>query len=340
MVALIANLQSDAGCKVHVVYSRRPETPARLADMFASNVHLHDIKMSGLSALSAVFKLRGLFRKLRPGIVHLHSSFAGFVGRASTIFGRGPAKVFYSPHCISFMRQDIGSVKRTVFIALELVAGLAPCTYLACSGSEQAAIKRYLFKRSVVVENAAQGVEHVCSGTAPDSAVRIVTCGGIRAQKNPEEYAELCRRLASLPAYGGVTFEWLGDGDGSLRTMLEMAGVTVSGWLTPGEAHKQMRASSIYLSTSLWEGMPISVIEAMGLHLPIVARNCDGNRDLVASGRTGEMYDDLEGGFRALCKVIDDVQLRSSYAENAAVEFKKRFTPSVLLARLEEVYSL
>ena len=49
-------------------------------------------------------------------------------------------------------------------------------------------------------------------------------------------------------------------------------------------------SSDIYLSTSLYEGLPISILEAMSIGLPIVASNVIGNCDTIENGKSGFLY--------------------------------------------------
>ena len=44
---------------------------------------------------------------------------------------------------------------------------------------------------------------------------------------------------------------------------------------------------NIFLSTSLYKGLPISILEAMSVGLPILASNVVGNRDTIENGKSG-----------------------------------------------------
>ena len=52
-----------------------------------------------------------------------------------------------------------------------------------------------------------------------------------------------------------------------------------------------LRNSDIFLSTSLYEGLPISVLEAMSAGLPILASKVIGNIDTIEDGKSGYFYD-------------------------------------------------
>lgn len=86
MVCLIANRLAREGHDVHVVYSLRPDTPANFHALFDATVKLRHIQMKGVPLLPMLLELRRTLVGIGPDVVHLHSSFAGFLGRIGTLF--------------------------------------------------------------------------------------------------------------------------------------------------------------------------------------------------------------------------------------------------------------
>ncbi|MBN3770517.1 glycosyltransferase, partial [Burkholderia sp. Se-20378] len=309
MVCLIANRLARDGHDVHVVYSVRPDTPPGLAALFDARVALHHVQMKGAGPLRTVFRLRATLTALEPDVVHLHSSFAGFLGRLSTLFALRKAAFFYSPHCISFMRRDISTLKRLAFVALERIACARKCLYVACSESEGRAIRAWLRQPVVVIENAVGGAPHV----RPDDAARpssgplcVTTVGGIRTQKDPVLFAQIAQGMRAR----GMRFVWIGDGDDALKARLAEAGVEVTGWLPHDEVARRLDRADVYLSTSSWEGMPVSVIEAMLAGRPVVVSDCAGNVDVVRHLQTGVVYATAAEAVAWLARLTGDRALR------------------------------
>ncbi|KVL24067.1 glycosyltransferase [Burkholderia cepacia] len=339
MVCLIANRLARDGHDVHVVYSVRPDTPPAIAAMFDSRVSLRHVQMKGVGLLRTVGRLRATLNEIGPDVVHLHSSFAGFLGRLSTLFALPKAAFFYSPHCISFMRRDISGVKRLAFVGLEWIACVRKCLYVACSESEGRAIRAWLRQPVVVVENAVVDTPSSAragdQGRPADGPLRVVTVGGIRAQKNPALFAQIADGLRAR----GVRFVWIGDGDDASKARLAEAGVEVTGWLPHDEVARRLAGTDVYLSTSSWEGMPVSVIEAMLAGRPVVVSGCAGNVDVVRHLQTGVIYATAADAVAWLERLAVDDALRRDLARQASREARQRFGEARLLAELVPLYA-
>ena len=73
---------------------------------------------------------------------------------------------------------------------------------------------------------------------------------------------------------------------------------------------KLLKISNIAVSTANQEGLPVNIMEAMYVGLPIVASNCRGNRDLVEDGRNGYLVD-LDEGIR-YSKCVEELYLKEN----------------------------
>lgn len=329
MVCASANLLADAGLRVHVVYSPRPETPAGLKELFRASVTLHPVPMSARATITATVQLRRLVLSIRPDVIHLHSSFAGFLGRISALALPFKTRIFYSPHCISMMRQDI-NLRRYAFAMLERLACITDCTYLACSVSEKNEIRKWIGKDARLLENAVDfdlaeaTTEPLRATTAATHILNLVTVGGVRAQKNPKLFAEIARscKRRQLP----VEFLWIGDGDEALVSELRHSGVVVSGWKPRHQVKELLRSSDLYLSTARWEGLPVSIIEAMTCGIPVLATRCTGNVDVIDHARTGLLFDSAAGALAIIERITSNELALHRLANAAIAEAKTRFS--------------
>ena len=87
-------------------------------------------------------------------------------------------------------------------------------------------------------------------------------------------------------------------GDGSQREYLESLaqglGVSPSvrfvGWIAHGELHKCLASADIYVSTSLSDGAPVSLLEAMACGLPVVSTDAGSAGELIRDGENGFLF--------------------------------------------------
>jgi glycosyltransferase involved in cell wall biosynthesis len=230
MISLMVDLQTKAGCQVSVIYSLRQESPINLNELFPKEVKLINLQCSSVSQrIGSVLRLRKLLSHLKPCNLFLHSSYAGFIGRVATL--AMPFECFYFPHCISFMRQDVSLPTKVLFLLLELIASMRKSRYVACSESERLALKNWIpFSEPLLIENAVDSKFWVNEIRWSQRSRIVVTCGQIRVQKGPSEFADIATKVKKLDP--SIKFVWIGDGnDIKLKERLAKSGVEVTGWL-------------------------------------------------------------------------------------------------------------
>jgi glycosyltransferase involved in cell wall biosynthesis len=101
-----------------------------------------------------------------------------------------------------------------------------------------------------------------------------------------------------------------------------------------------LRAADMFLLTSRWENLPISIVEAFRAGLPVVATDCGGVKELVDDS-VGALLPvgDAAGIAGALAGVIADPDLRAAKGAAALARSKEdRFDPAAVHARFADMY--
>ena len=98
-------------------------------------------------------------------------------------------------------------------------------------------------------------------------------------------------------------------------------------------------AMDIFLLTSLWEGLPRSVLQARASGLPVVATAVDGTPEAVRDGDTGFLVEahDVEGAAERVLRLLDDPELRRRMGEAARLEMEE-FRIQSMVERQDELY--
>jgi glycosyltransferase involved in cell wall biosynthesis len=289
-----------------------------------------------ISPLRDVRSFISLFRTLkahRPHAVHLHSSKAGFLGRLACRI-LNIRHVIYSPRGFAFLREDVPPWKRKAYYIFEKLAAWFGGTITACSNDEYHYAKK-LTKRSMMIPN---GIDlrmiSKVKRTSSRSSVLIGTNGRISSQKNPALFCDIAERSNRKD----VSFLWIGDGE--LRDIISTCGrpVTITGWKSREQGLELVSGLDIYVQTSLWEGMPISVLEAMALGKPVVATDIVGNRDLVIHGKTGYLGSSADDIARYVNILIDDPDQRSEMGQAGKRLIEEHYDIRRLVKSFEALY--
>lgn len=93
------------------------------------------------------------------------------------------------------------------------------------------------------------------------------------------------------------------------------------------------KGASLYAMSSHHEGLPLVLIEAMSMGLPIVSYDCPtGPADIVSNGETGILvpYLDIDALAASLDKVMLDDSLRKRYSAEALVQVNKFSVPTIV----------
>lgn len=278
---------------MYVAHKTRPRTPADYKDYFNKRIHLIKVKnftksISPVLDVKAFFEIKQIAKDVKPDIIHLHSSKAGALGRF--VFNGKKVPLHYTPHEYSFLMQNQGEAKRAIYKAVETVCAKRSCTTISCSlGEHQETLK--LTKRAKYVNNGINTGELdkvIKKIQVADHPFTVFTLDHICYQENPELLNKIA--LAMLL--------WIGDGE--MRESLAASNITITGWADRVEASRLSMNADLFLLTSLWEGLPISLLEAMYMEKLCVFNDAIGNHDVIENGRNGFVCRTVEEFFKGI----------------------------------------
>ncbi len=318
-----------------IIYSnQRKEITQQQIDVdFPANIQLINIAMERelkpINDLKSTFTLRKLLKELQPNVVHLHSSKAGVIGRWATFLNGNKCKVFYTPHGYSFLREDVSHVKKKLFYSIEKITQLFfGGTTIACGDTEYKIAKR--IGKSLLVRNGIDLNLLEQFYEKRDNSTRqlvIGTIGRISYQKNPTLFNAIALQF---PEH---MFFWIGDGE--LNHLLTAPNITITGWFTNNVAvFPYLNQLDLYIQTSLWEGLPIAVLEAMAFRKPIIATNVIGNKDIVINDYNGFLFNSASELYPIIKKLERPdyrLQLGNQAFENCTIYFDKNKNFNLLL---------
>lgn len=238
---------------------------------------------------------------LRPDVVHLHSSFAGAIGRLVLapfrFFG---LKVVYCPHAFAFM-MGISQRKATAYARVEkCLAHL--CDAIVCvSKHERRTALRYGLPddKLVVVRN---GVISRPSQYAPPNHAKtcldVLFVGRFDRQKGFDTLLNAMRILEGHP----IRLKAVGDSVYGGYAREERSNIEYVGWVDHNTLDSLYREADVLLMPSRWEGFAMVPLEAMSIGVPVLASAIPALTEVVSEGVNGRLFgvDDAE----ALAEVL------------------------------------
>ncbi len=295
---------------------RLPHVAVRLLPELGRQIH-------PLNDLLALIQLTKLLRRIRPSIVHTHSSKAGILGRWAAWFAGVPV-IIHTIHGYGITPVQPGWLKH-LLIMMERITGWITTQWVAVS---QADIKQghtwRLFRNNVQLVRAgidprpfqqamaASDRELMRKELGAEPGTRLIgTVACLKPQKAPEDFVEVAQLITqSLP---NVRFVLVGDGE--LRAKVESLitrhrlhdRVHLAGWRRDIPA--MMNAFDVFVLTSHWEGLARVLLEARATGLPIVATNVGGAEEVVVGPSVGELCPagDITGLANALIRILSDL---------------------------------
>ena len=298
-----------------IIYSgnRKEIDTQKIKSEFSDGVKLIQVNMvrefSPVQDFKSTYQLIKELKKINPDVIHLHSSKAGVLGRVAYFFLFKKKKLFYSPHGYSFLRTDISKTVKNIYWGIEKsFQRFFGGSIVACGDTELEIAKGIgnakLVRNGIDIVNVQ---EHLAAHQNERLTIGIM--GRITFQKNPQTFNQIALKFPDF------NFVWIGDGD--LRPLITAPNIRITGWiLDRNTVLNEVNNIDIYMQISLWEGLPIAILEAMALQKPVIATNIIGNKDAVLHNKTGFLFTDvseLENFF----EILKDPKTRSEFGKNA-----------------------
>ncbi len=257
-------------------------------------------EVNPLKDLQALFRLTGFIRRGRYTIVHTHSSKAGILGRWAARLAGTPV-IVHTVHGWGHHERQHPLVRRFYILLERATARITDKLIVVSPRNTEKGLadgigtpEKYITIRSGIE------LDRFLKPTRPREAVReelgippdvpvVGTVTRLSPQKAPLDFVDAAAHVAARRP--DVHFVIVGDGP--LRAEMEAAiavrSLTDRVHLTGlrRDVPDLMHSFDVFALTSLWEGLPRVLPQAMTTGLPIVATAVDGNAEAVTDGVNG-----------------------------------------------------
>ena len=314
-----------------------------LTDKIEKKEHFFIVKdlvrqINPLKDLKAFFQVKKILKKIKPDIIHTHSSKAGIIARTAAFFLRVPV-IIHSVHGFSFSPSQ-SFLKRTFYIAAEKMVSRLTGHFIFVStddietGKQKKLVKenyslirsgfpfkKFLFKNpdttSLRKKHNIKETDFVCGIIAP-----------FKPQKGLFHLIEIAEKvLKSRENKKNVVFMITGDGDlrEAIEAKLKEKGI-FEHFRLPGfvfDIENYIDIFDLGISTALWEGLPQSLVQLRLKKKAVVAGNIRGNREVIQENKNGFLVDiqDYATFSEKIIYLINEEKERKRIAEFTEEDF-------------------
>lgn len=303
--------------------------------------------------LQALARLTAWFRFERPHIVHTHSSKTGMLGRWAARRARVPV-IVHTVHGWGHHDRQHPLVRR-LYIALERRTAPVTDRLVVVSVLNRdkglrdgiGAPAQYVTIRSAIdvqaFSDAAGDVTALKRELGLRPGVPVVgTIGRLSPQKNPADFI----RVAAAVKASGTPAQFLFVGDGPLRgevqSRIRDAGLAQDVVLAGlrSDVPQVLRCMDVFILTSLWEGLPRVIPQAMAAGVPVVANAVDGVGEVIRDGENGFTVapGQIDRMSRIITGLLGDADQCRALARAGRSTARDHFSLGRMLADIECLY--
>ena len=310
-------------------------------------------RLSLKNDLLAFISVYRLIKRIKPHIVHTHTSKAGVLGRVAAYLAGVPI-IVHTPHGHVF-HSYYGYIVTKMIVFVEIILSLITDKITALTDRERdehleqgiASIEKYIIIHSgVMLQQIMNTNIDVETGKKkfdiPQNSNVIGVIGRLVPIKGHKYLVSAAKRI--IKECDNTVFVFVGDGylESILERQAESLGVRkniiFAGWRS--DVIDVLGLFDILVLPSLNEGMGKVLIEGMALGKPIVASCVGGIIDLVKNGDNGILVPprDSDALSEAILKLIRNKKLAQKLGGNGKAKVYPEYDTSVMIRQIEDLY--
>jgi glycosyltransferase involved in cell wall biosynthesis len=295
----------------------------------------------------AVLRLAAIMRRERPLLIHSHMIHANLLARITRLFVKVPVLI-----CTAHSITEGGRPRE---LAYRLTDSLADITTQVSEAGKQRYIQVGAVPPHKIVcipngidtsrfqpnPTVRQAVREQL-GCAPEAFVWL-TVGRLEPVKNHLELLCAFREVAAVHPHARLLIAGQGPLQAAIEQRIAELGLAERVHLlgVRRDIPDLLNATDAFVLPSLWEGMPLTLLEASATALPIVATDVGGNAEVVLEGETGYLVPvkDTEALAQAMLRVMNLSEAdRSAIGQAGRAQVVQNFDLERVVDRWEALY--
>jgi len=284
-----------------------------------------------------IFRLASRLRKNKTTIVHLHGFFCSVIGTVAAVLAGVPVRIVHMHTTLHhFTRFDV--IKHRIvnrFIdKIIFISKSAHASSLQVGCGYQG--------KGMVIYNGVDGV--LPRNQTADKEKNVITM--VASLNEHKGHTYLLKAIQYLVKEFPDVNLWI-IGQGPLKITLEQEakdlGIQghVTFWGERNDVVDLIEQSTICVLSSLREGLPLAILEAMAQGKPVVAHRIGGVPEAVEEGVTGFLVEpkNTRQFSEKLSLLLSDQDLQGRMGQQAREAFKRKFSSEIMIHQIEKVYT-
>ena len=281
--------------------------------------------------LKVFFELKKVVKQFKPDVVHLHSSKAGVLGRLVAF--PHCRRVVYTVHGFDSIR-----LKYRIFLPLEKILQHFCGAIVGVSDYDNKNLLSEKIKKNV--STVYNGIEEKSILQAESFPVRtdkktVMTIARIAPPKNIQMFLDVAEKL---PEY---QFVWFGGSPEHTTEELPNVYKVPENVVLLGDvpnASSYIHFCDLFVLFSNFEGLPMTIIEAMSQKKAVVASDVGGIYELVDDTNGALIQNDVNVACQAIKNILDNPEIKASMEEKSYEKFNNSFTLERMWSGYKEIY--
>ncbi|MBS1604861.1 MAG: glycosyltransferase family 4 protein [Bacteroidetes bacterium] len=346
LLSLVENLDKERFDPVVLSFTEGPMVD-RLRAMGISTHVIYTEKPFDVSKRKEV---RQFLEEQRVELIHAHGTRAA--SNVMHVARRMGIPVVYTIHGWSFHSDQSFLVRNLRRLGERYLTSRSSLNISVSASNKQTGVGAIRGFRSRVINN---GIDRnkfdpasVSGGLRqelriPEDTVLILFIARFTAHKQPLALMQAFKE--ALSAGPAMHLVLVGDGDqkAEAQSLVEEWGLGEKITLLPfrQDVPQVLASADVYVLPSLWEGLPIGLLEAMAMGKAVVATNVDGTREVIRDGENGLMVEagDTTQLAQALVKMAKNADLRSRLGRCARDTIRSKFDAAAMTREIEAAYT-
>lgn len=336
-VRLLEHIHNNANCYLIVIRQCNTEKELEVLENLKGKVEIHFLTSSCKGKVSKLLliirKFIGLINKYSPQIINSHGALPDLINAlAKVVFGHR-IKSIRTVHLDTKWINNVLLEKLFINFIFPFVFDLEISISKATKDRlDKRLFSRILGKKSPVIYNGISdsvielrpiNTQNFAKELNPQRTSKIISIGRLSEQKG---YSTLLRAIALSKEKAKLELYIFGDGPlrSHLQKLAEGLGVQdITHFMGfKNDVLNFMMRCELFVSSSLWEGFPTVILEAMALGVPVIATDVSGSRELIINGETGILIPPSNP--EALSKATIQMVANPEYAQTMALNARRK----------------